>query len=1195
MIQQFIKLFQRNNDGGRRRNFLSLVLVHLVFVSVMVGCEDIQQGQPQHDSGKKTVRIDSPSPDPLQHALSILGLQPADLVRPLSHEEGYQIVGRTPLIDQLAKSPFYLHHWADETSDKLQYNTRRQIAEALSFTLMSINGGVSYKHRLPTEPDEPTTIGAYRELCRRYDVIPDNAEILKLRQAELSHEFDRQLGRLIYALTASSLMANEAVAGLSTQELSYLVSRPERYFYPRGHQFSFLTAATHTQTHILSITRKIDYVALYTAALCVARALDRFQAYVNTLEDTARSDHFFSGDGPRAGINLEIFSPIGRIVIGGQDRNVYSGRAALIIDLGGNDRYTGPVAVGHLLPGRVSIAVDLGGNDLYSPSKDLIAQGTGCLAVGMLLDLSGDDRYVAGDIAQGAGIYGVGILADSRGNDYYRMGSMGQGFGVFGVGMLLDRDGNDKYMMTAMGQGAGSTLGCGVLCDLKGNDKYLAEKAQQQGKLIPDNLSHVQGAGLSVRSPDWSKHPSIYGGVGFLSDGAGNDFYFASNGNSMGSSYFMSVGALADHDGNDKYIPGGGYGLAYAVHLSNAVFIDRSGNDYYFAKTHSGGVGSDRSTAIMADYAGNDIYGPSIDYVRKEIEKELNANEIQLSADDMAHRIQQRLADVSFGSALKPKALGFLIDYQGNDRYFARKNGWGESLGGIMPPASPQNWNHALLLDLGGDDLYFAENRKNNHYTVYYQHGLCYDTEYGGRPNIGKEPFPEEKPKPYQFANAANRIEKSTVANEIKKLSDPDLFVRYASIGKITRHVPDIGYELIALLAISKDQRLNQDIIESFNAILLSGRIHLRQLAGFESLLQAVDPLVRRYAARKLGWSNLVNAAAALAGALEEKNDDVRADIIWALGRTGSVAEADLLADRIQTDPSLSCRRSAVFALGYLADKLYHRKSFRQQKYARVLLDALDQSDEIVKTYAAAALVNFAEQSEVTDALEKLLGDNSVYVRRAAAKALILNNHKKGIPVLIRTLQFPSIDTFEHYDHELAKDLAYFTGVDFPENQRYQYLTWQNWWQKNSSELNLKQNLAIMKRIQRAFEASNEEKGIAIFEGLEAQYPDNLVIKRRYRRFCYEWITFRLLTHAQITRNVLERCLRLQKIKANLEPENSQTLASLAYFYARLQHYDQAVIELNEAIRLDPQNSGYRKILKLYVDRQKRVGKADGS
>ena len=199
----------------------------------------------------------------------------------------------------------------------------------------------------------------------------------------------------------------------------------------------------------------------------------------------------------------------------------------------------------------------------------------------------------------------------------------------------MDQSGDDRYMISSLGQGTGSTMGYGALVDVDGNDKYLSERSVKRGNLVGDNWNHVQGAGLSIRSPEWTKQFSIYGGIGFLSDGAGNDVYFSSHGNCMGSSYFMSIGALVDHSGSDKYFPRGGAGLGFAVHLSNAIFIDRDGNDYYFGNKVTGGASADRSVAVMMDYNGNDVYGPTMDFARKEVEAELRQQNLKASQKEM--------------------------------------------------------------------------------------------------------------------------------------------------------------------------------------------------------------------------------------------------------------------------------------------------------------------------------------------------------------------------------------------------------------------------------------------------------------------------------------------------------------------------------------------------------------------------------
>ena len=122
-----------------------------------------------------------------------------------------------------------------------------------------------------------------------------------------------------------------------------------------------------------------------------------------------------------------------------------------------------------------------------------------------------------------------------------------------------------------------------------------------------------------------------------------------------------------------------------------------------------------------------------------------------------------------------------------------------------------------------------------------------------------------------------------------------------------------------------------------------------------------------------------------------------------------------------------------------------------------------------------------------------------------------------------------------------------------------------------------------MEKINTAFEAVEEGEGIAIFETLMMANPDNVVVKNRFKRFCYEWITFRLLTREEITEDILKRCLRLQKIKTQLDSTDAGGFSSLAYFHARLREYEKAITAIQIAIKLNPENAEYRETLKKYV------------
>ena len=145
-------------------------------------------------------------------------------------------------------------------------------------------------------------------------------------------------------------------------------------------------------------------------------------------------------------------------------------RTLLIVDLGGNDTYLGPVAASSASY-PLSLLLDLDGEDEYSagagPAAEADdstnpalrgapgpAQGAGLCGVGVLIDAAGDDQYSAERYAQGVGQSGR-VLADLAGNDRYGVRYSGQGCGYFGVGLLLDVAGIDNYNIYCDGQGLG--------------------------------------------------------------------------------------------------------------------------------------------------------------------------------------------------------------------------------------------------------------------------------------------------------------------------------------------------------------------------------------------------------------------------------------------------------------------------------------------------------------------------------------------------------------------------------------------------------------------------------------------------------------------------------------------------------------------------------------------------------------------
>ena len=341
------------------------------------------------------------------------------------------------------------------------------------------------------------------------------------------------------------------------------------------------------------------------------------------------------------------------IIVGTTGRDTFRHRASLILDPGGADVYIDIGSSGPDLP--VSVVIDLGGDDSYSGKI-----GTGWNGLGVLFDLDGDDLYDGGDgPSQGAGIGGVGILWDASGNDIYVGGAGSQGFGLYGIGLLVDESGDDRYTSELLAQGASGPRGVGGLMDAAGNDVYRAggrfRDFREEGRFYKSmaqgfslglrfsasggvGLLHDQGGNDDYEVAYFGQGAAHWGGVGMLIDGNGQDRYRARR-YAQGAGTHLAVGVLHDGAGEDLYsIDGVGQGCGHD--LSLGVLFDDVGNDTYDGRYLCQGVGSANGIGILRDREGDDTYRAS-------------------GADTQGHG--QRFRD--YGS------IGLIQDDEGRDRY----------------------------------------------------------------------------------------------------------------------------------------------------------------------------------------------------------------------------------------------------------------------------------------------------------------------------------------------------------------------------------------------------------------------------------------------------------------------------------------------------------------------------------------------
>ncbi len=497
------------------------------------------------------------------------------------------------------------------------------------------------------------------ELQAKIDEIPGELQIII---AELMlNLYDAYKWRRI---AVRNIDTDDALVLFSIKDLAESMGDGQKY-YP---QIDDIAAALDAHSH---------YYGCMKAAQAAETASKKLKAYLS--EKHKGLDK----------IDFDFFSPIGRIVISGTGNDEHNQRdCAILVDLGGNDRYTGNAGGTPSYEIPIAVAIDCAGDDKYiNEDPNLPSQGSGVLGAGILIDNEGKDEYSAVKMAQGCGFFGLGILLDVAGEDDYKLETSGQGCGYFGIGMNLDISGNDTRYLFGDGQGMGGVGGVGVCADYEGDDKYTAEPFEEvahRGDYHSENRINVnaaQGAGMGRRG-DGSDGHSWAGGLGVLIDIKGKDHYYSGNwtlgcgywfgtglvyegeGDDLYESVYFTqasgahycIGAIIDEGGNDthKLWDTAGAGIAFGWDYTIALLLDKGGNDRYEAKIISLGCAQIRSDAFLIDIGGDDYY--------------------QLQAGQQGFGAATYREDYDNPSKLSPynayaKSFGLLLDIGGTDTY----------------------------------------------------------------------------------------------------------------------------------------------------------------------------------------------------------------------------------------------------------------------------------------------------------------------------------------------------------------------------------------------------------------------------------------------------------------------------------------------------------------------------------------------
>jgi hypothetical protein len=663
-----------------------------LLLAAVLGLGPVAAGQPK------------PAIDPFSGALAAAGLQESDLgFRPRSYWARYpnaRLIPHKPILfDDLFAEPTRLYDvvriMALAAEDYLDPRYRARAPHAGSLYKLAyfigfekkVGGFRNYGHTqmakvADREPLVTAIRAAFERRARNFDYFvlgknadwPRREERVRKAVAPLHPGVRKALAKAVLELIEARRWVDIALRKVDRRDL-LAVWR--------------IRDLTETQFDGMEYYPEVDDVAaaldeqsLYYAGMRTIQAAEALARDLASVRKTAADV-----DWTRQALELE--TPLGRIELGGTGNDRHEARDAfLLVDLGGNDVYSGPAGATGSPFVPIAVSVDLAGDDRYVNEDRLTpAQGAAVLGAGVLLDVSGDDHYRSRYLSQGSGQFGTGLLADLAGHDHYSMEVAGQGCGLFGVGMLVDGGGNDTYSLHGDGQGYGGVGGVGSLVDVAGDDVY---RAEPDAKNVPRgdyhggneiNYAYAQGVGIGRRG-DLSDGHSWAGGTGTLIDLAGSDRYESGNW-SLGCSYWYGIGLFYDGAGDDHY-RSCAWSLASGAHFGVSAFFDEGGDDHYEGYRNASqnlAFGHDYVIALFVDRAGNDVYEvkrSALGYAQRMSQaffldlggKDTYAFEKEkrcLGATDADRRIAR--PKLEFTYEIYVKQIGLFLDLGGRDDY----------------------------------------------------------------------------------------------------------------------------------------------------------------------------------------------------------------------------------------------------------------------------------------------------------------------------------------------------------------------------------------------------------------------------------------------------------------------------------------------------------------------------------------------
>jgi tetratricopeptide (TPR) repeat protein len=1020
------------------------------------------------------------------------GRDVVELENPKWFETSYFNLGRMPLVDTCLREPLNGPQIAIYFDDLIRKKSD-QMAAMLDIADQMCNQ-VADVHPWDKLPKIDFTKEQTKELEDCFEELDATKTI--------PEDIKKIFRTLISATAQASFLRDKAYSAFTPEERKRVEELMPQFFVPvikgkasvRGY-----TCDNATAVELAILMQKVDYESLLQAGYILARAGDEAIAVLKALPPQENPNQNI----PDMLFEKNIF--IGKIGIGGSGKNIYKEDYAVLLDLGGNDQYLNGAARTSLSKLGAAVLLDISGDDIYT--SEGCAQSSALAGVTLLIDLAGDDQYTSKHYSQCAAIGGVALLFEGAGNDTY-IGDVGvQSFAIFGYSLMSERGGTDLYRCFANGQAGASTMGVAVLAENEGDDTYRA--GGKYDFYTAWDSSTAQGAASGLRPWPVRDNYTLYGGVGFLSEAAGNDTYSACN-ISQGSAYIFAFGGLVDSAGNDTYLSKN-YARGTGVHLAAGVFIDKEGEDIYRGDWGNDGIALDRSIGVFLDLAGNDYY-----------------------------RSWRNL-----GYAIKEKGCGIAVDVNGDDVYNIMQN---DSLGSSDPYWGDDSASAAFFLDFDGADFYSGNLHSNNSSwkSDIYGYGEDFKTI---------EPVKEKKEwwKPESVAN--NRgIWRFAPYKEGEDLASPFTLTRFAAQRRAVNKAPDNFLDIFAVIA-QGSPTIKYQAIDLFHALLLGKKLTPQNAPLLTPLLKNPDRdarLLALYGITRTGCTDEKTHDQVAELIESDPAYDVRGFACLTVCRAKQEKHIAKVINALQ-DGNWRVRRRA--ALGLVA--MPHKDAFKPLSV--VLLS----DPAFAVRWQALNVIAQYDLPEVPGLLQQAENDANELVRFSAAKNLLLNyGQKQAILHLINLVKWNN-GTLRN-DIVIAF-LENYTGKKFGADMS----KWKQWWEAEGTRLDVKLYTECIKELNVALQqyyTGKKTEGLDALRKLHKKLPGHEVVSAKLVEFLSEtaWET------VSKAKNIPE-AMRLAEESAAIK-ETPAILDTLAVLWSLQGNKDKAVETINRALTMAPEN-----------------------